>query len=83
MVDDAVALDIVEKMFVEIIESFPTKMNKKEFGERLLGACIAVFENNTPKNLCRLEDKLKYQKIEKLLQVIESFSAESKLVTPN
>jgi len=83
MVDDAVELDIVEKIFVEIIESFPTKMNKKEFGERLLGACITVFENNTPKNLCRLEDKLKYQKIEKLLQVIESFSAESELVTPN
>ncbi|MBI5354508.1 MAG: hypothetical protein HZB50_17850 [Chloroflexi bacterium] len=83
MMDDAVELDIVEKIFVEIIESFPTKMNKKEFGERLLGACITIFENNAPKNLCRLEDKLKYQKIEKLLQVIESFSAESKLVTPN
>jgi len=82
MMDDAVELDNVEKIFVEIIESFPTKMNKKEFGERLLGACVTVFENTVPKNLCRFEDKLKYKKIEKLLQVIESFSVESKLVTP-
>ena len=83
MMDTTVALDTVEKIFVEIIESFPTKMSKKEFGERLLGVCITVFESNTPKNLCRLADKLKYQKIEKLLHAIESFSEESKLVTPN
>ena len=83
MMDNAVALDVTEKIFVEIIGSFPTKMNKKEFGERLLGACIAVFENNTPKNLCRLVNKPKYQKIERLLQATEAFSAESKLLTPN
>jgi len=83
MMDNSVAIDVAEKIFVEIIESFPTKMNKKELGERLLGACITVFESNTPKFLCRLEDKFKYQKIEKLLQVTETFSAESKLLTPN
>lgn len=83
MMDNAVPLDVTEKIFVEIIESFPTKMNKKEFGERLLGACITVFENNTPKNFCRLEDRLKYKKIEGLVNVTESFGAESKLIAPN
>ena len=83
MMDNAVALDVTEKIFIEIISSFPTKMNKKEFGERLLGACITVFENKSPKNLCSLVDKPKYQKIEKLIQATEAFSTESKLLTPN
>ena len=59
------------------------KMGKKEFGRMLSGACVNVFEKNTPNNLCKLEDKLKYQKIEKLLQVAEAFGSESKSMTPN
>jgi hypothetical protein len=83
MMNDTVALGIVEKIFFEVVESFPTKMSKKEFGERLLGVCIRAFENNRSERLCKLEDKLKYQKIERLLQFAETLSAEAKIVTPN
>ena len=51
--------------------------------ECLSGTCVNVFEKNTPNNLCKFEDKLKYQKFEKLLQVAEAFGAESKSMTPN
>ena len=83
MMDDTVRLDVLDAIFVEIIEEFPTKMGKKEFGERLLGVCITVFENDTPERFCRLEDKLKYQKIERLLQIAETLNAEARTVTPN
>lgn len=83
MMDDTVELDIIDEIFIEVIESFPAKISKKEFGERLLGVCITAFENNTSERLCRLDDKFKYQKIERLLQTAETLNAEARMVTPN
>ena len=82
MMDDTVGSDATEEIFIEIVESFPVKTNKKEFGERLSGVCKTTFENNAPERWCRLEDKLKYQKIERLLNVVETLNAEAKIVMP-
>ncbi|MBL8090027.1 MAG: hypothetical protein KF758_04055 [Anaerolineales bacterium] len=85
MMDDNVALEITEKIYVEIVESFPAKVSQKDFGEKLLGACITVFENNISKSktVCRLQDKHKHQKIDRLLQILDSFSTDVRPLATN
>ncbi|MFZ5821301.1 MAG: PIN domain-containing protein, partial [Chloroflexota bacterium] len=78
IMDDAIALGDVEKIFIEIINSFPTTMGKKELGQMLLETCNKILERNMLIKFCRLEDKLKHQKIGCLLQATEFYNVEAK-----
>jgi hypothetical protein len=80
LMNNNVTIDLAKKIFVEIIEAFPTKLSKKELGQMLISSCVEVFEKNMPNEYSRLEDKLKHRKINQLLQTAKMFDAGSKLV---
>ena len=83
LMDNAVTLDIIEKIFIEIIESFPTNMNKKDIGQILLGACSEAIKSYESKRFLYSETQLIHKKLDKLLQVNEIYNSELKLWTPN
>ncbi|EKD28835.1 MAG: hypothetical protein ACD_79C00188G0006 [uncultured bacterium] len=82
LMNDAVSVDIAEKIFLEILVSFPSKMNKKDFGQMLLINCFSVIEDNKSKNILFSIGRLTYEKIYKLHQTIDIYSL-SKLGIPN
>ncbi len=81
--DDSITEDIGEKIFIEVLETYPTKTDKKDLGQLLLGVSIRAIENMRSKSLVQMDDKLLYKKIERLLQLTEIYSSKSKLWTPN
>ena len=83
LMDNTVTLDITEKIFIEIIVSFPTKMNKKDLGQLLLRVCFRASENDKSKFALYPKTQLIHEKVDKLLQVTEIFNLGSKLWTPN
>lgn len=83
LMDNTVTLDIAEKIFIEIIVSFPTKMNKKNLVQMFLGVCVRAIENNKSKFVLQPKAQLIYEKVDKLLRATEIYNSESKLWTPN
>ncbi len=83
VIDNTITIDVAEKIFIEIMESFPTKMYKKVLGQMLLRVCIRVIENNKSKLLLQPQNQLIYKKIDKLSQATEIYSSESRLWIPN
>jgi hypothetical protein len=81
--NNTVTLDVLRKIFTEVLNCFPTSKNKKDLGQMLLDACTKAIEGRPLLRFCKLEDKLKYQKINDLLQVTESYNMEAKPLTPN
>lgn len=81
--DDSVASGVVEKIFAEILNVFPTDKSKKDLGQMLLDACTKAVEGKVLIPFCKLEDKLRCQKINNLLRVAETYNEEAKLLTPN
>jgi hypothetical protein len=79
LIDDTILPKIVERIFIEIIESFPTKMNKKDFGQMLLRIFFWVIRNNTSKFILYPKNQNIRKKIDKLLQVIEIFNSGMKI----
>ncbi len=83
LVDDTILPDIIERIFVEIIESFPQKMDKKNLRQMLLRVCIQEVEQNKSKLIFSLRSKNIQNKIDKLLQVKEIYNSETQLWIPN
>ena len=83
LIDNAITVEIAEKIFVEILSSFPTDMGKKELGQLLLAVCTRIIENNKSKFLVHAENQLLYDKVNRLSQLTEIYSSDSKLWTPN
>jgi hypothetical protein len=75
LIDDSVIPDIVEKIFIEIIESFPTKKDKRNFGQMLLGVCDNAIEKNKSKWILTKKSNTTQKKIDNLLQVIQIFGS--------
>jgi hypothetical protein len=75
--------DITEKIFIEIIESFPTKISKNEFGNMLLRVCIDAINKNTSKLILSLGNQPVKDKVSRLSKLIEIFEFEMKLWKPN
>jgi hypothetical protein len=49
LLDSSVTPETVDKIFIEIIDSFPTKIKKRDFGQMLLQACSKyIFNINSP-----------------------------------
>ena len=80
--DSTITSDITEKIFIEIIESFPTKMNKKELGQILLGVCLRVIENIKSNLILLPLTQTIHEKINKLSKVIEIYNSETQLWIP-
>ena len=82
LIDNAVTVEIAEKIFIEILVSFPTKKNKKDLGQMLLRVCFRAIEDNKSKFILFPNNQLIHEKIDKLRQTTEIY-AESKLWVPN
>jgi len=82
LIDDTITSDIVEKIFVEIIESFPMEKEKKNLGQMLLGVCTRTVEKNKSKWILTKKSDTTQEKINKLSQAIEIFSSGIQIWTP-
>lgn len=78
LMDNTVTADITEKIFIEILESFPGKMSKKDFGQLLLGTCLRVIEKNKSKFALHQKNQIIYEKINKLLQTTNIYDLKTK-----
>ena len=83
LISNAITIDIAEKIFIEILSSFPTNMGKKELGQLLLAVCTRIIENNKSKFLIQTENQLLHDKVKRLSHLTEIYSSDSKLWTPN
>jgi hypothetical protein len=83
LIDDTITPDIVEKIFVEIIESFPIKKDKKNLGQMLLRVCIKAVDKNKSIWILTRKSKITQEKIDKLLRATEIFSSGVQIWTPN
>ncbi len=81
LMDNTVTPEISEKIFIEILESFPTKMNKNDFGQTLLRTIYQTIEDSKSNFILFPNNKLIQSKISKLQQITEIYS-ESKLWIP-
>jgi len=75
LTDNAIIPDIVENVFIEIIESFPTKIDKKTLGQRFLNVCIRIIEKSKSKSILDLKSKILQEKINSLSQCIQIYGA--------
>jgi hypothetical protein len=73
--DSAITLNITEKIFIELLESFPKEYNKRDFGELLLTNCIATIERRKSDFTIFTNTQLINNKINKLLQVTRTYGS--------
>ena len=82
-VDNAITANVAEKIFIEILSSFPTEMGKKDLGQMFIEVCVKIIENNRAKFFVHAKNQLLREKLDKLLQATEICSSETKLWTPD
>jgi hypothetical protein len=63
LIDDTITSDILEKIFVEIIESFPMKKDKQNLGQMLLRVCTKAVEKNKSRWILTRKSKTTQEKI--------------------
>lgn len=82
LIDDSIIPNIVEKIFIEIIESFPMEKDKGNLGQMLLRVCTKAVEKKSRWILTKTS-KTTQEKIDKLSQAIEIFGSGVQMWTPN
>ena len=80
--DSTITPDITGKVFIEILESFPLKMGKKEFGQILLSVCNGVLSKMKSSLILNNLSKSINKKINMLYKVLEIYSLGEKLWFP-
>lgn len=80
--DTSINEEIAEKIFIEILETFPTKLTKKEFGILLLRTCFGAIEKIRTQSIITPGFQIIQRKFEKLLQTIEIFNSEARILIP-
>jgi len=75
LTDNAITPDIAQKIFIEIIESFPTKLDKRTLGQKFLDVCIWQIKKSKSKFILNLESKTIQEKIDLLSRYIKIYSA--------
>lgn len=83
LTDNAVTIDIAEKIFVEIIDAFPSKTSKKDLGQLLIKYCMDAVEKNKSKILHQPPNQLLNEKADRLWQFTKIYDWDTKLWTPN
>ena len=81
--DDTITSDIVEKIFIEITESFPMKKDANILRQMLLRVFNIEIEKNKSRWILTKTSKTTQEKIDKLSQAIEIFSSGIQIWTPN
>ena len=83
LIDDTITSDIVEKIFIEIIESFPMEKDKGNLGQMLLRVCTKAVEKNKSKWILTKKSDITQEKIDKLSRATEIFSSGIQIWTPD
>ena len=76
LMDNTITADLSEKIFIEILETFPTKKSKKDLGEKLLRICLSTIENNKSNFGLLPNVQLINKKIDKLVQTIKIYNSD-------
>jgi hypothetical protein len=74
--DETVTSEIAEKIFIEILESFPTNLRKKEFGKMLLKICYEAMRSEKPGLILIPKNSIVHTKLKKLLLTTEIYDSE-------
>ena len=80
--DTTVTFDVKEKIIFQIIDSFPTDLNKKYFGHMILSSCLKVVDHMDKNLIVSINTKAVCREIMNLLQSIDSYGLEIKLWKP-
>lgn len=83
ILDSTITADVSEKIFVEIIESFPAKIHQRDLGQLLLRVCNKVIEENGLKQIGRTKDKHIHDKYDRLLQLTEIYNYAKIVLKPD
>ena len=73
--DDTITSDIVEKIFIEITESFPMKKDANILRQMLLRVFNKAIEKNKSRWILTKKSNITQEKIDKLYRVTEIFSS--------
>ena len=76
LMDETVTSEIAEKIFIEILESFPTNLRKKEFGKMLLKICYEAMRSEKPGLILIPKNSIVHTKLKKLLLTTEIYDSE-------
>lgn len=82
ILDSTVTFDVKETILYQIIDSFPTDLNKKDFGHMILSSCLKVVDHMDKSLLVSINTKNIRREIKKLSQSIDSYGLEIKLWKP-
>ena len=82
LTDNTITTDVAERIFIEVLEFFPTKESKKELGQLLLNVGQKTIENNKSRFILSPNIQEINEKIKKLRQTTKIYT-ESKLWVPN
>lgn len=64
--DDSVTIEILERIFFEILNSLPIKINKKYFEKVLVDECEKAIKKAPPKSIILQNDLLIQSKLDRL-----------------
>ncbi len=82
LLDDTITFDVKEKILFEIIDSFPTDLNKKDFGHMILDYCLKEIDHMDKSLIVSISTKKLSYEVNNLLQSIEIYQSEMKLWKP-
>ncbi|MBU4396451.1 MAG: hypothetical protein KKD78_15620, partial [Proteobacteria bacterium] len=74
--------DVKEKILFQIIDTFPTDLNKKDFGHMMLSACLKAIDHMDQNIILSINTKKLRSDVDKLLQSTEIYGSEIKLWKP-
>ena len=75
LTDNLVVPEIAEKIFIEIIESFPTEKDKGNLGQMFLRVCIKAIKKYKSRWILTKKSDITQEKIDKLSRATEIFSS--------
>ena len=81
--DDTILPDITENIFIEIIEGFPSKFDKKTIGQMLLKTSEAVIDKRKSEFIIDSISNITKKKFVILEKILEIFPTGFSGVTPN
>ena len=77
--DETITVEVTERIFLEILEEYPSKFRKIEFGQLLLRICIGEIQKINSEFILLPENKIVRKKVDKLIQTLDLFKSETKI----
>jgi len=83
LTNDIILPEHIDKLFIEIIESFPSQMDKNDLGQILHNICVLAIEENKSKFIIFPKNKITKEKLERLKKIINIYQFKRRLWIPN